>query len=132
MAVPKAPGDPALSGTTAKLSRLAKLLEDNVEPQMPDVSCPHLLHLFLYRVGPFISSHEGPLPLSEEELRAFQANRGIELAPWVVDGFRRLSDEYIAQGEVSKSHECPPPWKPSVEEFRKEILPTRIKSLFRS
>lgn len=97
---------------------------------MPEVTCGYLVgHLF--KVGPTLPGAYGAVPLTHSEIRAYQDNEGIELQPWEVDGLRRLSGDFLVEAESAKSPERSAPWAPSVEEFRREILPNRIKSLLR-
>jgi len=84
--------------------------DEEYQPDMPEVDAEYLL-AYLFEIGPTVAAGMGAGPISHEELRAWQANTGIELEPWEVRTLRTLSKDYLIQCAKSEKRDCPAPWK---------------------
>ena len=83
---------------------------DGVEPQLPALdACAYLVDIF-WEIGPTLSTGMGEVPISQSEIRAWQDNMGVELAPWQVQLMRRLSIEYLSQAHKATDPNCKPPF----------------------
>ena len=88
---------------------MEKYQAERVHVQLPEVSLPHLIE-YLMEVGPTMPSGLGAAPLTHTEIRAWQADMGIELTPWEAQTLRRLSRVYIGQYQRSEAPDCPAPY----------------------
>lgn len=101
-------------------------------PELPPAGVGAYLIAYLFEVGPTLTGAMGPIPLTHEELRAWQDDMGLQLAPWECRFLRRLSVEYMAELHHAEKPDRPAPWiNPDDVEYRANVLPDRIKSLFR-
>lgn len=93
---------------------MREVLQDpNHQPEMPPIEAGgHLLGYF-WDVGPTPAGHV----LTHAELRAWQENNGLELAPWETRTLRRLSSDYLAETFKARRQDHPAPWKPGGEAF---------------
>lgn len=118
----------------AKSSRMKQMRDqrkDNTfRPPMPECDAPYLIE-YLYDVGPTLSSGAGPIPLTEQEIAAWQTNTGIDLLPWESRVLKRLSREFLSQMHASEKRDCPAPWRPAPDIDRAQVA-ARVRSLFRS
>lgn len=89
---------------TPRLTRLEKMRQDrrdpDFEPVMPEVQAGHLL-LYLFEIGPVMTVGGYPAPVSHQEIESWQRLTGIELQPWEVRYFHRLSSVYM--GEMTRA-----------------------------
>lgn len=92
------------------MSRRQKLIEDEDPIELPPLDCCEYLLGYLYEIGPTMAAGMGEAPLSNLELFAWQANIGIQLAPWELRFLRGLSHEYLAQSQKSEDPACPAPF----------------------
>jgi hypothetical protein len=91
-------------------SRLSAYKKDGVLPQLPDPGpAGHLLE-YLWEVGPTLAAGDGEAVITQGEIRAWQDNMGVDLAPWEVSLMRRLSQEFLAQLRASTDPNCKPPF----------------------
>ena len=97
------------------MSRLQRLIDDDQPVEIPPIDCGHYLLDFLYEVGPVLHCGMGDVPLTHEELRAWQSNVGLSLAPWEIRILRRLSLDYLIQSQQSTKPECVPPYGPMAQ-----------------
>lgn len=122
-AVPKPPEGSRraqTAGQARRLSRLDQMKKDGIEPRMPPNPLPHLIN-WLIEIGITESTGTGPKPLSWREIRAWQSNVHVRLAPWEARLLRHLSVAYIAQGRKAESENCPAPWHTEVTQREREI-----------
>lgn len=92
---------------------------------LPPVDAGQYLIPILFEVGPAVPVGMGGMSgISELDIMAWQANRGIRLRAWEVEMIRRLSYAYAGQLHEAREPNCAPPWRdPSVisDEHRKKI-----------
>lgn len=62
----------------------------------------------LFEIGPVQMSFAGCEPISETELRSWQANQKIQLQPWECRVIRQLSKEYAAMLNTGGEHDAAP------------------------
>lgn len=100
--------------------------------EYPPCDASYLLGYF-FDVGPVEQSGMGPLPLSHQEIEAWQRNTGIELTSWEAAMIHKLSREYLAMSHDAVSPMCPPPWTSGeVEEAKREVdVAKRVKEALR-
>lgn len=108
MAVPRKV-DPQHKRKAPELSRFRQMQEQGREPRLPEVSHGYLLE-FLLEVGPVESGGFGPVPVSHQEIRAWQDNMRRDLAPWEIAIIRRLSNEWLAASQAAEDPEALAPW----------------------
>jgi len=82
---------------------------DRIEPALPPVDAPHLLAYF-WDVGPTQAGAMGEAPLSYVELKAWQAQTGLQLQPWEAQLLHRLSREYLAAAVAARAPDSPAPY----------------------
>lgn len=116
-AVPQPPegSKRAAAGEKNKLSRNDKLTRDGTPPSMPPNPMPHLIARFI-EIGITEATGMGPAPLSWREIKAWQWNTAVDLAPWEARLMRSLSLAYIGEAGRAESENCPPPWNAPVTE----------------
>jgi hypothetical protein len=71
----------------------------------------------------------GLIPLTWQEISAWQESSGISLATWEANAIRRASKEYARQVSISDKPDCPPPGK--VIEQDPEKAAKHIRSILR-
>lgn len=101
-------GDPERFDHLTNEDRIKK---DGGEPMYPplDEELRYLIRL-LWTAGPVLSVGMGAYALTEQELEAFQRNRGLTLQPFEVDFVKRLSQEYATESEHAKKPGRKPPY----------------------
>lgn len=82
---------------------------DEYMPAMPAVRLPHILE-YLFEVGPVMPGAMGPVPITHQEIAAWQRLRCIYLSPWEVSFLRRLSLEYLGELHEAENPLRPAPW----------------------
>lgn len=107
-AVPKAPPGGARKKSDER-SRLKRLQDEGIEPELPEVSCPYLLEL-LYEIGPGFPGAMGEVALPSTEIDAWQRITGVRLDPWEARTIRRLSIEHVRESYAATEPDAPPPW----------------------
>lgn len=80
------------------------------QPDLPPLEGAAYLLGILYEVGPLMSYGTGAGPVTQQEIRAWQDNIGIELQPWEVRLLRGLSQEYLAESRRATEPGSKPPW----------------------
>lgn len=96
----------------------------NYDPRMPILEAGYIIE-HLFDCGPVMSSGMGASPLTHEEIRAYQANIGIELLPWEVRFIRRLSRDYVNESHNATKMNCPAPWNVDKVQERFNSILTR-------
>jgi len=66
---------------------------------------------YLWEAGASLSTGMGSVPLTWQELKAWQEQTGIELQPWELRIIRKASQEYVVQAQEAHKPDCPPPGK---------------------
>jgi hypothetical protein len=79
---------------------------------MPSLELGVYLINYLFEVGPVMAGGAGPTAITHGELRAWQANLGIELEPWECRFLRRLSREYVNELQRAEKIDAKAPWQP--------------------
>lgn len=122
----------AISSTskTRPVTRLQKLEADGMVPEYPPLPAPHIIE-YLHEVGPVVPSGMGMLPISWQDLTAWQFNTGIEVEAWESRLLRRLSLEYLAQTAASEDPACPSPWADTTPtEVNRAAVDRKVRSAF--
>jgi len=92
-------------------------------PVMPPLAGGSYLVGYLLEIGPTLAAGGYPGPITHEELRAWQANTGIELQPWEIRFLQRLSNEYLSESHKAEKRDCPAPWL--AEDGKPEVTDTQ-------
>lgn len=101
----------------AKESRYKTLeKQSSVLLEMPPVDLGAYLIEVLFDVGPVQPlGMGGHVAISEQELLAWQINRGVKLSSWECETVKRLSSVYAGMLVDAREMHCPPPYvSPSV------------------
>jgi hypothetical protein len=99
---------------------------------MPDITGVGHLIDYLYDMGPTLSGAAGPIPLTHEEMEAWQRNSGVELGPWESSLLRRLSIEYLDSAQAAKNENCPSPLDPpELTEDQRETISNKVTNVFK-
>jgi len=81
------------------------------QPDMPPVPpCAEQLLAWLFDAGPCMPGANGPVPLSAQELQAWQRGQCLRLSPWQERTLRRLSRAYAAELVTAAAPDAPAPW----------------------
>lgn len=76
----------------------------DLDVDLPECDVFYLLNYFL-EIGPTIHGD----PITHSEMRSWQKNTGIELAPWQSRIIRRLSLKYIEESREATARHRPSP-----------------------
>lgn len=79
-------------------------------PEFPPLEAAAYLVEHLWEVGPTMAAGAGVGPITFQELQSWQAQIGIELAPWEVRILRQLSFDYLDELRKAEKPDCPPPY----------------------
>jgi hypothetical protein len=86
---------------------------------------------WLFDAGPHESGAMGRAALSWRGLAVWQRETGISLEPWQKRLLRRLSGEYLHQGDKAEKFDCPPPWQPDeMTPHSREVVSAKIAAVF--
>ena len=109
------------------MSRLRRFVEDREPIEIPEIDGWQYLIGYLNEVGPTMAGAMGECPLTHGELRDWQENIGLSLAPWEVRILHRLSFDHLLQAQQSKKPECPPPFGSFIH---RELVARKIDEMF--
>lgn len=123
-AVPKAPD--GFKGKADERTRLARLTEEGIEPDLPGVTCRYLLE-YLFEIGPAMPGAMGEVPLTHGEIEAWQRNTGIRLQPWEARALRRASIEYVRASIDSTDAQAPAPYRGEAGDLKVAIVATDLR-----
>lgn len=96
-------------------TRRERLTADGTLPSTPPTPFGAYLVGYLLDAGTFCANGMGRTPLPHSEIRAWQANAGIELSPWEASTLRQLSAEYVAMAQAAEEPDCKPPMASATE-----------------
>lgn len=91
-------------------SRRRQMIDENIEPEMPELTWGRHLIDYLFEFGPTMPAGMGSGPLTGTEIKDWQELLGIEFHPWESRLLRRLSSEYLDQSRAATKRDCPPPF----------------------
>ena len=110
------------------MSRLDRLKKDDVLIQFPPNSAPHitgrLIEIGLVQAGP-----GGAVALSWAEIRAWQENVCIRLAPWEARLIRALSTAYVAEGRRAEADNASSAWKTPITQREIDLEVAALESV---
>jgi len=82
---------------------------DTVGGDLPPITAGRYLIHLLFEIGPAQPrAMSSPVAISELEIAAWKANRGISLSAWEAGTIRRLSHEYASALTKASQASCPP------------------------
>lgn len=113
-------------------SRLESLRSKGRDPKLPQAPLPYLVG-YLFEVGPASAGGFGMVPLTHQEILAWQENMQRRLQPWEVDMLRRMSAEYVAELRRAEDPAAPAPWDGEVvtEEERARVAESMRETMRR-
>jgi len=83
---------------------------ETYEGRSPDIGTFPELVEYLFSVGPVLPSGMGSMPITWQELAAWQAVTGVELDAFEAEAVMQLSGAYAAMYEQARKDACPAPW----------------------
>lgn len=99
------------------------------KPPLPPLHSADYMIQHLWDVGPGVSFGMGLLPLSFQEIAAWQHGCGYRLRPWEVQSLRAMSVAYVAQMQKSTEPNCPAPWQ-SMADVDHTAVADKLRSVF--
>lgn len=99
-------------------------------PRVPPVALGYLIE-YLFDVGPVSAGGFGPVPLTHQELLAWQINMRRRLQPWEVSMLRRLSAEFAATSHAADDPYMPAPYAGPVTAEQKRRTAHRLRDSIR-
>jgi len=93
---------------------------------MPPNAMPHIID-WLTEIGLVGTNGMGAVPVSWQEINAWQFVTGVQLEPWVARLMRRLSVAYVAMSRKAEHESCPPPWKAPVTAWERDTETARLQ-----
>lgn len=97
---------------------------------MPPCPAPVFI-TWLFDAGPYEAGAMGKAALGWVTIGAWSREACIALAPWQKRLLRRLSGDYLREGDRAVKHDCPPPWQPDeMTPHSRDIVSAKIKSVF--
>lgn len=96
----------------AKLTRGQQAEAEGMPLQLPPPGMAAYLVSHLFEIGPVAWAGMGEVPISHQDIAAWQANTGVQLDAWEARALRQLSGVYVDQINKSKEAACPAPWAP--------------------
>ena len=104
---------------------------DGIVPDMPVTRAPWIIDQ-LMEIGPSEAGAMGPIPVTWATLAHWQACIGVDLPPWVCRLIRRLSVEFVAEGQRAREHDCPPPWTAIADSANRTTVSRKVSQAFRA
>lgn len=91
-------------------SRLKRLQDDDISPDWPVLLAGEMMAGWLLDAGPALPSGNGPAPLTQGEIRAWQQNTGITLTAWECQTLRLMSQAYVGELHAGEDPKHPAPY----------------------
>lgn len=86
---------------------------------------------YTWEIGPVEYGGAGLVPLTWQEIQAWQQAYGIELDALELEAVKTLSNAYAGQFERSRKKDCPPPWV-DPEQINRDAVHEKILQQFRA
>lgn len=115
---------------TKALSRAQLIVENGGRPLMPPVDEAVYLVGYWQQLGLVAAGGFGPVTLSALEIKAWSDMAGVDLSIWEFKMLREMSRAYLVQFRESEEPECPAPYGHVHDQFDRDKLAKRIKSVF--
>ena len=104
---------------------------DCKRPPLPEVeACGYLID-YLFEVGPVQSNGMGAMPVSFEELCAWQTLCHHSLDPWEVLTLRSMSAAYAQEAQTADQPNAPPPWLEVPTAESRAAIAAHVRSVLR-
>ncbi len=100
-------------------------------PDMPVIRTPWIIDT-LMEVGPSEAGAMGQVPLSWASIDHWQSCIGAEIPPWVCRLIRRLSVEFVAEGQRATETDCPAPWTTIANNTNRTAVSHMVSHAFRA
>ncbi len=100
-------------------------------PDMPVIRTPWIIDT-LMEVGPSEAGAMGQVPLSWASIDHWQSCIGAEIPPWVCRLIRRLSVEFVAEGQRATETDCPAAWTGAADDSNRRTISRKVSHAFRA
>jgi hypothetical protein len=110
-------------------SRLERMQRDGIQPPMPPLSLPWMVDL-LMEIGPTEQGAMAACAIGWRTLDAWCNRTGVDLTPGDCRLLRRLSGEYLMEGDRAREPDCPSPWATRRVEQNREAVSAKLASVF--
>jgi len=100
-------------------------------PDLPIIRTPWIIDT-LMEIGPSEAGSMGPVPLSWASIDHWQRCIGADLAPWACRLIRRLSAEFVTEGQRAREPDCPPPWTAAADDRNRAAVSRKVCHAFRA
>ncbi len=94
----------------------------------PNNPAPHITGR-LIEIGLVQAGAAGAVPLSWSEIRAWQDNVHIKLAPWEARLIRDLSTAYVAEGRRAEVENAPAPWRAPITQREIDLEEAALRAM---
>jgi hypothetical protein len=102
---------------------------DSYLGRMPDIGPFDDVVGYLFEIGPIGYGATGMVPLSWQDIAAWQSVTGIELDAFEAEAIMQLSCAYASMSEKASKDTCPAPWV-DPETIDRDMLSNRIERIF--
>ena len=101
-----------------------------IVPDLPFIRTPWIIDT-LMEIGPSEAGAMGVVPLSWASIDHWQHCIGADLAPWTCRLIRRLSAEFVTEGQRAREPDCPPSWT-ATSVLNREEVSRKVSNAFRA
>lgn len=102
-----------------------------IVPDLPLIRTPWIIDT-LMEIGPSEAGAMGVVPLSWASIDQWQRCIGADLAPWTCRLIRRLSAEFVTEGQRAREPDCPPPWTAAADDINRGTISRKVSHAFRA
>jgi hypothetical protein len=113
-------------------TRAQRVQADSGHLDFPPLTAEQGLIRVLFEVGPVMPSGMGAMPITEQELTAWQHNSGHRLTPWQAATVRRLSREYAAEQRRAEDPGAPAPWQQEPTAWNRDAVSRQVSNAFKA
>jgi len=106
--VPDPPASSAGGKSGAGAPRIREWQRAGKKPPLPPCRARHLAD-YLFEIGPDMAAGMGVVPISWQEISAWQANSHVRLTAWEARLIRRLSGAYVRERNDARDPAWPQP-----------------------
>ena len=97
---------------------------------LPEIDCPELAG-FLFAAGPTQAGGMGEIPLTAQELRAWEDGCGLSLTPWEFQTVLMMSGAYTSEKYEAKDAARPEPMAPQLDGDKRQAIAKNIRNILR-
>jgi hypothetical protein len=113
------------------MTRMQAMTAGGLVPDMPVIRTPWIIDA-LMEIGPSEAGAMGQVPLSWASIDHWQRCIGAELQPWVCRLIRRLSIEFVSEGQRAREPDCPQPFAAMAGDTNRAAVSRKVSHAFRA